>query len=69
MKIKELLNLPSDYSLDEKKIILSFLLNCNKLDLLFMDKVIPLNIIRKYKKYIKSDLPVQYLLGITNFYT
>src|SRR5574344_2383592 len=62
MKINDLLKLKSNYSNIERKIILSFLLNCNKLELTLIKDDIDFKIVRKYKKLIKSDLPVQYLL-------
>lgn len=66
MKINELLNIAANYTKEEKKIILSFLLNCKKNDLYLLDKI-DNKIIKKYKKLIKSDLPVQYLLNQANF--
>lgn len=67
MKINDLLNENSNYSREDKKIILSFLLGCNKLEL-SMIKEVSNKIVNKYRKLIKKDVPIQYLLGITNFY-
>lgn len=67
MKINDLLNEKSNYSMEDKKIILSSLLGCNKLQL-YMIKEVPNKIVKKYKNLIKKEIPIQYLLGITNFY-
>lgn len=66
MKINELLDLTSNYSKHEKKIILSFLFNC-KLNDLYLINEVDNTIIKKYQKMIKSDLPVQYLINNASF--
>ena len=68
MKINELLDLKSNYSKNEKKIILSFLLNCSITDLIKFGALDNKKIIKKYKTLIKQEVPVQYLLKISNFY-
>lgn len=67
MKINDLLKLESSYSLDDKKIILSELLNVKKLDLILINEDIDKNIVKKYQKLIKNDIPVQYLLKKCEF--
>ena len=62
MKINDLLKLESNYTLDEKKLILADILGCKKLDLILITEDIDKNIVKKYQKLIKSDIPVQYLL-------
>lgn len=68
MKINELLDLTSNYSKHEKKIILSFLLNCSKTELIIKEEITDKKIINKYKKLIKKDIPVQYLLKSSYFF-
>ena len=61
MKVNDLLNIKSNYTKMEKKIILSFLFNCKINDLYLIEEV-DNKIVKKYQKLIKSDLPLQYLL-------
>ena len=48
MKINDLLNIKSNYSNDEKKIILSFLLDLSKLDLFKLEEITDKKIINKF---------------------
>ena len=66
MKINDLLASQSSYSKEEKKIILSSLLNCKINDLYLINKI-DNKIIAKYKKLIKENIPVQYLLKKASF--
>lgn len=66
MKISDLLASQSNYSKEEKKIILSSLLNCKINDLYLIEKIDD-KVIIKYLKLIKEDLPVQYLLKKAHF--
>ena len=68
MKIKDLLDIKSNYSDDEKKIILSFLLDLPKLDLFKLEELTDKKIIKKYKKMLYSDLPLAYLINESYFY-
>ena len=68
MKIKDLLDIKSNYSDDEKKIILSFLLDLPKLDLFKLEELTDKKIIKKYKKMLNSDLPLAYLINESYFY-
>ena len=67
MKISDLLKLESSYTIDDKKLILSELLNVKKLDLILINEDIEKNIVKKYQKLIKNDIPVQYLLKKSEF--
>ena len=55
MKINDLLNIKSNYSNDEKKIILSFLLDLPKLDLFKLEEITDKKVINKYKKINKRS--------------
>ena len=48
MKINDLLNIKSNYSNDEKKIILSFLLDLPKLDLFKLEEITDKKVINKF---------------------
>mgnify|MGYP005978917729 CR=1 FL=1 len=63
MKINDLLNIKSNYSNDEKKIILSFLLDLPKLDLFKLEEITDKKVINKYKKMLNNNLPLAYLLN------
>lgn len=68
MKINDLLNIKSNYSNDEKKIILSFLLDLPKLDLFKLEEITDKKIINKYKKMLNNNLPLAYLLNEAYFF-
>ena len=68
MKINDLLNIKSNYSNDEKKIILSFLLDLPKLDLFKLEEITDKKVINKYKKMLNSNLPLAYLLNEAYFF-
>ena len=59
MKINDLLNIKSNYSNDEKKIILSFLLDLPKLDLFKLEEITDKKVINKsmckYANWILSS--------------
>ena len=68
MKINDLLNIKSNYSNDEKKIILSFLLDLPKLDLFKLEEITDKKVINKYKKMLNNNLPLAYLLNEAYFF-
>ena len=68
MKINDLLNIKSNYSNDEKKIILSFLLDLPKLDLFKLEEITDKKVINKYKKMVNNNLPLAYLLNEAYFF-
>lgn len=68
MKINDLLNIKSNYSNDEKKIILSFLLDLPKLDLFKLEEITDKKVINKYKKKLNNNLPLAYLLNEAYFF-
>lgn len=62
MKINDLLKIDSNYTINEKQIIMQKLLNCDRSKLYEIEVINDKKIIKKYQKMIKSPLPVSYLL-------
>lgn len=70
MTIKDLLNYQEQVSINDKKILISFLLN--KSNLVFnLEEKVSKDIFFQYKRFISKLLagkPLQYIIGQTNFY-
>ena len=62
MKINDLLKIDSNYTINEKQIIMQKLLNCDRSKLYEIEVINDKKIIKKYQKMIKSPLPISYLL-------
>ena len=62
MKINDLLNIKSNYSNDEKKIILSFLLDLPKLDLFKLEEITDKKVINSGMQWVAGSTTSAFLI-------